>query len=117
MAETIGSLADKLSIIQLKIYHMREQLARMDGERSLRPNDKIGAGDFLFDWHLGGDALLDLFRRPAACAEPFVLRGGRAGNANNLVKMGFGARFKQQRNDDDGKRAVFLAPAIASAFV
>ena len=30
MAETIGSLADKLSIIQLKIYHMREQLARAD---------------------------------------------------------------------------------------
>ena len=30
MAETIGSLADKLSIIQLKIYHMREQLQRAD---------------------------------------------------------------------------------------
>lgn len=30
MAETIGSLADKLSVIQLKIYHMREQLARAD---------------------------------------------------------------------------------------
>ena len=30
MAETIGSLADKLSIIQLKIFHMREQLARAD---------------------------------------------------------------------------------------
>ncbi len=30
MAETIGSLADKLSIIQLKIFHMREQLARTD---------------------------------------------------------------------------------------
>ncbi|MCM2268227.1 MAG: DUF4254 domain-containing protein, partial [Elusimicrobiales bacterium] len=30
MAETIGSLADKISIIQLKIFHMREQLARTD---------------------------------------------------------------------------------------
>ena len=30
MAETIGSLADKISIIQLKIYHMREQLQRAD---------------------------------------------------------------------------------------
>ncbi|HCC47702.1 MAG TPA: hypothetical protein DEQ38_06245 [Elusimicrobia bacterium] len=30
MAETIGSLADKISIIQLKIFHMREQLARAD---------------------------------------------------------------------------------------
>jgi hypothetical protein len=30
MAETVGSLADKISIIQLKIFHMREQLARPD---------------------------------------------------------------------------------------
>lgn len=30
MAETLGSLADKLSIIQLKIFHMREQLQRAD---------------------------------------------------------------------------------------
>lgn len=30
MAETIGSLADKISIIQLKIFHMREQLDRAD---------------------------------------------------------------------------------------
>ncbi|MHB0997021.1 MAG: DUF4254 domain-containing protein [Elusimicrobiales bacterium] len=30
MAETVGSLADKISIIQLKIFHMREQLARKD---------------------------------------------------------------------------------------
>ncbi len=30
MAETVGSLADKISIIRLKIFHMREQLARAD---------------------------------------------------------------------------------------
>ena len=30
MAETVGSLADKISIIQLKIFHMREQLQRKD---------------------------------------------------------------------------------------
>jgi len=30
MAETVGSLADKISIIQLKIYHMRQQLQRTD---------------------------------------------------------------------------------------
>jgi len=30
MAETIGSLADKLSIISLKIYHMKEQISRED---------------------------------------------------------------------------------------
>jgi hypothetical protein len=30
MAETVGSLADKISIIELKIYHMREQSDRQD---------------------------------------------------------------------------------------
>ena len=30
MAETVGSLADKLSIVELKIYHMEEQTARPD---------------------------------------------------------------------------------------
>jgi hypothetical protein len=30
MAETVGWLADKLSIIELKIYHMEEQAARGD---------------------------------------------------------------------------------------
>lgn len=30
MAETVGWLADKLSIIELKIYHMREQSERAD---------------------------------------------------------------------------------------
>ena len=30
MAETIGSLVDKIAIIELKIYHMREQAQRDD---------------------------------------------------------------------------------------
>jgi len=30
MAETLGSLTDKISIIQLKIFHMKEQLERKD---------------------------------------------------------------------------------------
>jgi hypothetical protein len=30
VAETVGSLADKLSIVELKIYHMREQAERQD---------------------------------------------------------------------------------------
>ncbi|HBA61242.1 MAG TPA: hypothetical protein DCZ92_10590 [Elusimicrobia bacterium] len=34
MAETLGSLADKISIIQLKIFHMREQLARPDADEA-----------------------------------------------------------------------------------
>lgn len=34
MAETIGSLVDKLSIIELKIVHMREQLSRREAAQS-----------------------------------------------------------------------------------
>ena len=30
MAETVGSLVDKITIIELKIYHMREQAQRSD---------------------------------------------------------------------------------------
>ena len=30
MAETVGSIVDKITIIELKIYHMREQAARDD---------------------------------------------------------------------------------------
>ena len=30
MAETVGSLVDKISITELKIYHMREQAERQD---------------------------------------------------------------------------------------
>ncbi len=33
MAETVGSLADKISILQLKIYHMNEQLVRKDVDK------------------------------------------------------------------------------------
>ncbi|MCD6412699.1 MAG: DUF4254 domain-containing protein [Elusimicrobia bacterium] len=33
MAETIGSLVDKISIFELKIYHMKQQLERKDASR------------------------------------------------------------------------------------
>lgn len=36
MAETVGWLADKLSIVELKIYHMREQSARDDATAEFR---------------------------------------------------------------------------------
>lgn len=36
MAETVGSLADKLSIMELKIFHMREQAARVDAPAEFR---------------------------------------------------------------------------------
>jgi hypothetical protein len=36
VAETVGWLADKLSIIELKRYHMREQMERTDAAASFR---------------------------------------------------------------------------------
>ena len=36
MAETVGWLADKVSIMELKIYHMREQLDRSDVTEEFR---------------------------------------------------------------------------------
>ena len=36
MAETLGSIADKISIIELKIFHMREQAARDDVAQDFR---------------------------------------------------------------------------------
>ena len=38
MAETIGSLIDKISIMELKGYHMRAQLGRTDTEAAHRQN-------------------------------------------------------------------------------
>jgi hypothetical protein len=36
VAETVGSLADKISIVELKIYHMREQVEREDATAEFR---------------------------------------------------------------------------------
>jgi DNA-binding TFAR19-related protein (PDSD5 family) len=36
MAETVGWLADKLSIVELKIYHMQEQADRADATAEFR---------------------------------------------------------------------------------
>ena len=36
MAETVGSLIDKISIIQLKIFHMEEQVRRQDATQEHR---------------------------------------------------------------------------------
>lgn len=36
MAETIGSLVDKLSIVELKVYHMRVQVERSDADAEHR---------------------------------------------------------------------------------
>jgi len=44
MAETVGWLADKLSIVELKIYHMREQSRRADAPADFRARcaEKLG---------------------------------------------------------------------------
>ena len=36
MAETVGWLVDKITIIELKIYHMREQAERIDATPEFR---------------------------------------------------------------------------------
>lgn len=36
MAETVGSLVDKLSIVELKIFHMQEQVDRADADAAHR---------------------------------------------------------------------------------
>lgn len=36
MAETVGWLADKICIVELKIYHMREQIERTDIDDEFR---------------------------------------------------------------------------------
>jgi hypothetical protein len=36
VAETVGWLADKLSIVELKIFHMREQSERPDADAAFR---------------------------------------------------------------------------------
>lgn len=38
MAETVGSLVDKISIIELKIWHMDEQSRREDASAEFRQN-------------------------------------------------------------------------------
>lgn len=44
MAETVGWLADKISIMELKIYHMREQTEREDATPEFRERcvEKLG---------------------------------------------------------------------------
>lgn len=36
MAETVGSLVDKISIVELKIFHMQEQADRQDASPEFR---------------------------------------------------------------------------------
>lgn len=40
MAETVGSLVDKITIVNLKIYHMLEQLERKDVDEEFKTKVK-----------------------------------------------------------------------------
>ncbi|MGI9078781.1 MAG: DUF4254 domain-containing protein [Gemmatimonadaceae bacterium] len=44
MAETVGWLVDKLSIIELKIFHMREQADRPDATPDFRSHCEMRVG-------------------------------------------------------------------------
>lgn len=47
MAETVGWLVDKLSIIELKIFHMREQAGRADASDDFRQRCRDRTGVML----------------------------------------------------------------------
>ena len=76
MAETVGSLADKISIIQLKIYHMNEQLARKDADNchkkmvigkievlKIQKKDLENELSDLFENLIKGEAKLKIYRQ------------------------------------------------------
>ena len=74
MAETVGWLADKLSIVELKIYHMREQAERPDAS----PAFKAQCGERLAVLQMQRDdlsaELADLLEGIAAGRVPTVYR-------------------------------------------
>ena len=47
MAETVGWLVDKITIIELKIYHMREQAERPDATAEFRERCEARVGVML----------------------------------------------------------------------
>ena len=56
-----------------KLYKNSFELLRVRVQRAIGPDDKIGAGNFLFHRPLRGQALPDLLRRPPAREQPFAL--------------------------------------------
>ena len=87
-------------------------LLRVYGQRAVGPDDEVGAGDFLVNRPLGVEALLDLLRRPAPRAQPFLLCCSGTGDTNDFIETGFSLRFKKQWNNHDGERAIFPAPCF-----
>ena len=76
MAETIGSLVDKISIVELKIFNMQKQVERTDASEAHRTsckqrvvvlsdqkNDLVGELSELFDLVLSGEKKLKVYRQ------------------------------------------------------
>lgn len=76
MAETIGSLVDKLSILELKIFHMQKQIDRKDATEDHRAkcterlrvmreqkNDLVQELSELSDAVLSGKKVLKVYRQ------------------------------------------------------
>jgi hypothetical protein len=82
----------------------------MDFEAAFGPDHEIGFGNFLLNGHLSGEALIDLFGRPAARRQPLLLRSGRARHTNRGVKLRFGTGFEQERDHDHAERAALAPP-------
>jgi hypothetical protein len=81
-------------------------------EGAFAPNDKIGAGYLFSHWHLGSNAGIDLRPGPVPDQEALATGSFRTGDTNNLVKMCLSTSFVQERNDDDGDRAIFPFPGF-----
>ena len=93
MAETVGWLADKISIMELKIWHMREQVEREDAtpefrarcaERvavlELQRDDLAAELDSLLRDLASGRVVPKVYRQFKMYNDP-AYRGGRSGGA------------------------------------
>jgi len=68
-------------------------------------------GNFFFDGHLRGNALLDVFKRPPTRAQAFVLRIRRTSDGNDFVKMR-SARVSNKSGMTTTARAAFSLRTI-----
>src|SRR5262245_4842126 len=87
-------------------------LAAVDGQVALGPDDEVGAGEFLVGGELGGDALGDFGFGPASLGEALALGRGGAGDADGAVELRLSVGFEEERDDDYGAGLAFGAPGI-----
>ena len=99
MAETVGWLADKLSIMELKIYHMREQSGRRDvteefraqceqrlGVLSLQRDDLAAELTTLLGEIAAGRVVPKVYRQFKMYNDPRYRAGGGAGGGNGTER-------------------------------